>query len=726
MADKQKTFDEEKASAAPKRLSDTKIQQIHQIIAISEDAINSILATRFDSSKRRRKDRRLRDFHHVVPDNGEINATLSAPRVEMCGPDSPQKVYFFLQFEKGSYDFWSGAGPRAKQLTQNISGWSIAFETSFDLADLKNVPKEIAEAITLLKPGSYSASQLILSFSAARTAKIIWDESQVPGMQTNAQLMYRSQNMFEEYMKVYLRNLANGPYSVLGYAIKVNDGSALANLPAPRFPATKVQCTTQKYAPQTDAFKNEFPKRAGLDAIIFEEMTGENTNFPAVPYNPQEAGNWIVGGVSASLTMSKKVFWESYLIEKLKYLNMQCITVANDSYYWVQQSKDFKMTGNNWILDPDSKPTSAEWTSTNDGATFNKTFKHPRGHGGIVDQLLHGRWRDNLETTISNSMKWKQGDSRVDISVSIKQTRDEWRGGQQGGTDTLSGGKTVISWGMTIDLSTIKEGVLDVVVSSTTPELSYVYSSTQQAWDWLFGDSGKKAYEKAAKDTMTAGINMTDIETELKSALTGQSKYIFPGAGDFFMKNARFNKEGDLLIELGYITKEIAIDERFRLQVRSGDTATNMQWLKVESDQDNSALRLVSRKEEATVFQVDDGNLVVDQGENATGSVAIAREINPPSYQAQDIVFMTQATNDQSREGESKDDFEKRRVDEKLEVSRTGSGFSFSTEKGKMNDKPFWMGTFTLDVETHSRVQLFLGDPQDSAPYNLIDIIAVF
>jgi hypothetical protein len=720
MADVQKVFDAEAAAASPKRYSDTNIQTLHQVIAISEDSLNSILSTRFDISLKRKKDKRLRDYHHAIPDNGEMIATLEVPRIQMSVPEAPESVYFFLNFKEGFFEYWTGTGPRAEKKKQNVTGWSVAFKTSFSLAKLATVPTDIVKKITILNPGSYSASQILLSFSAAATAELVWTASKCPGMTENSSLKVKSQNMFEEYMKTYVRHLATGPYSVLGYAIKVEDKSELNKLAAPSFPATKVKCSTQDYRPQTDDFKNQFPQRGGLDALIFEEMTGDS-DFPDLPYYPSKAGNWIVGGVSASLTMSKKIFWESYLLEKLKYLNMQCITVANDSWYWVRQWKDFKMTGNDWILDKESKPTAAPWTSGETSATFNWTTKNENKN----NSFFGGQWRDNWYTTISNSMQWNEARSTVDISVSISQNRDKWNGGQRGGMDSLSGGKTKISWKMTVDLSTIKDGELDVSVSTTKPELSYVYDSTQQAWNWLFGDTGKSSYEKAAEDTMTQGINTTSIEAELKTALTGQSKFVFPGAGDFSMKDAKFNKRGDLLINLSFMTKEIAIDEHFHLQVSSTDDTLKNQWVKVESDNDNSALKLVGTQQEASLFQVDNGNLVVDQAGAPSGSVAITRTLDPANERTVDFVFMTQATNDSMKPGESDDDFAARRIAEKVEVSRTGDSFSYSVEKGKWRDNKFWMATYALDAETKSKVQLYVGDPADSDPYALFELYAV-
>ena len=53
------------------------------MIAITEDNINANFAARFNSRLKSSKNRELREFKHAIEDEGEIDATLGAPSVEL-------------------------------------------------------------------------------------------------------------------------------------------------------------------------------------------------------------------------------------------------------------------------------------------------------------------------------------------------------------------------------------------------------------------------------------------------------------------------------------------------------------------------------------------------------------------------------------------------------------------------------------------------------------------
>ena len=704
MADIEQVLQAEMAIAAPLRFSATLLQGVDQIISVSQDCINAVLTARFDHSLNRKKDKRLRQFKHAIADYGQISAVLDAPRLQMIVPEDPESVFFFLNFGSGTFDYWSGFGPKARLKTQDIAGWSVAFKTTFGLKKLVTIPPEIADQVTLLKPGSYSASQLILGFSAAAAAEIVWDKSICPGLVENQDLKFASQNMFTTYMNVYMQWLATGPYSVLGYTIKVEDPAANANLRAPSFPPTAVTCRTQAYLPQTDALKGTVTPIAGLDSFIFEEMT-ETRPFPDVPYEPSKAGNWIVGGVAVNLTMSKRIFFERFICLKFETLNMQCIAIANDAYWWVYKKgwKGYKIRDNDWKLDKDSKPGSASWSITSVGASYYRKFENLTSN----NTFFGGQWRDNLTTEVDNKLTYTAGSDTVNLTVKITMVRDKSSGGHGEGFDSLEGGNTTISWSGSINLGNIKDGELAVDVQFSNPDLKHKYDATSLAWDW--GGDEKRRYETEAQNALSSGINgLADLRSDISKAVNQQSSFVFPGAGDYYMKNARFNGSGDLLLEMSFIQKAIAIDEDFYLQVSAPVISDlNKKWLKVENNADNSTVILVSDKNNATLFQLDDGNLVVDQQGLATGSRSITRPA--PDEDLAEIFFVTSET------------FEKGiKESEKLEFSTTGSKFDYS-----FGEKVWW-ATFTLDNESSTRVQFFKGDPDYPGSKKVFVVNAVY
>lgn len=706
----------ETAIAATKRSSETKIQGLDQIIAISEDSINSVLNHRFSQQFTKVKDVRLREFKHAIPDYGNITAVLSAPRVRLSVPEAPESVLFFLNFASGSFDYWSGFGPKAKLHTQSVTGWSVAFKTGFGLAKLASIPKDIADKISLLNAGSYSVSQLLLGFSAARAAELDWDVSICPGLDENQSLKFAAQNVFKTHMDMYMKYLSAGPYSVLGYAIKVEpEAKALASgdkpteqsgSPAPSFPPTKVRVRTQDYMPTTDDFKTRFPQRAGLDAIIFEEMC-ESREFPEVPYDPVKAGNWAVDKTGITLAMSKRIFIERFMLDKCAQLNMQCIDLANNAFYWVRGYKGFKMTGNDWHLTQDAKPATAPWTITEDCATYKWQARNWVDH----NSFFGGQWRDHLTTDFDNRLTWSAGSDTIKLSVSIKQERDEHNGGHgEMGGELNTSWITTIQWETTIQLTTIKGGRLEVVVSNAEPTVKAIYSSTQLAWDW--SGKEKQDYENTAKEAMQQGFRLTNYQDDLQKALNGQSSFVFPGAGDFELKNAIFNTEGDLLIELSYMSKTIAIDDDFHLQVSAPKhPEIHGHWLKVvSSDQDDSTVILVEKHSEATLLQLDGGDLAIDVSGFPEGSRSITCQPSASKDVVRPLRFVTPDT------------FEQQKGTGKIEFSITGSSFAFALDSGFDT----WYSTFCTPDALGKDVQLFTGDSDEAMGYPVFSLQAVY
>jgi hypothetical protein len=97
-------------------------------------------------------------------------------------------------------------------------------QTRVPLDKLAHVLANIQKTIdpTVIKSGAYSMSQLLLTLSAGATAKIDWINSICPGMVDNPNLKFAAINMFQLYMDTYMQFMKTGPYSVLGYTIKVD------------------------------------------------------------------------------------------------------------------------------------------------------------------------------------------------------------------------------------------------------------------------------------------------------------------------------------------------------------------------------------------------------------------------------------------------------------------------------------------------------------------------
>lgn len=453
----------------------------------------------------------------------------------MVVPEDPESVFFFVNFTSGTFEYWSGFGPKATPKTQDIKGWFVAFKTSFGLLKLATVPEVIVKQITLLKVGSYSASQMILGFSAAAAAKIVWNSSKCPGLEENPELRYVSQNMFQIYMDLYMQRLATGPYSVLGYTIKVDDFGANTKLPAPSFPPTAVKCRTQAYLPRTPAFKEMVPSRAGFDSFIFQTMT-EQRAFPDVPYNPSSAGNWIVGGIAANLALSNRIFFKNFICPKFEMLNMQCIVFANDAYDWIykEHPEGYEIHNTPWKLDKGQKPETAPWNYTENGASYSKKFENLNNNNSKWWEPI--KWENNYTTVIDNKLTFSPGSDTINLTVNMKMNLDQKKGTESESgiiVDHPTNGETTISWSGSINLGTIKDGMLQVDVKFSNPTVTHTFNRSDLPYDWT--GNRKRDIESKARKSLELGIKgLKDLESNISKAMNPAVQFRFPRSRRLF------------------------------------------------------------------------------------------------------------------------------------------------------------------------------------------------
>ena len=709
----QKVFDDEKADAKPKRVSNS-LQGYDQIIAVSEDAINAILNTRYSSLLKLAKDKRLRSFKHSIPKHGTIDATLGAPRIQFHVPDNADMVRFFLKFATGSLTYWDGEGRDAEEVVQPFRDWTIGFDVSLDMQKLTTVPQEIRDKLSLAHDQSYSASQIILSLSSAAAAKMNWLISSTPGLTPAADTQEVFKTHFEDYMKLYLSWMSKGTFSVLGYAIHAETSDQnVGTAKAPKY----VNYRIQEYAPTTTQFQDYHrtsQDNAGLDALIFLQKI-EGTTAPNVSdYSPSKAGNWIVGGLPVSLAVSKDVFWNAFILDKLQVVNTQSLTLANNIYHWVYVKTATTSTNNTWIISSKDKPTEASWVNGDTSATYSWSEFKPDNH-----TWMSGMSKDEITTKINNEIKWTPGGNAISLSIDIFIHKYVWS--QEGEVDRQTANFTIsLKWSLSITLSTIVDGGLATHIESTTPVLD-IEKQANSIWD---PPNERSDFKSQGEETIKSGFHSDDFKSSLETLLNTQSKFIFLAGAEFFMSNPVFDNNGDILVELSYKTKDIAIEDIFLLRAdNSADTTVHGHWLKVQNDSDDTPAILVADKTQATKFQVDDGDLVVDKASKPEGPRSLVK-LTTATKDTCDFVFVTETTFD-ARLPEPKPKKAAAGADRnkpefgKLECNTTGSLFVYGWDLSAVGDDSGteYKPSFTLERERKERVQLYLGSRQHAGDY---------
>ncbi|KAM0228549.1 hypothetical protein ACHAPO_010626 [Fusarium lateritium] len=662
---------EEATQASANRITNNDLQGYDEIISISEESLNTVLRLRYSSALVKKKDVRLRTFHHAIPGQGNIKAELAAPHLGLYVDGASETVKLFINFSSGMFHYPDTKGAGASQSSQSVAGWSVAVNVNFSQKTLTRVPSAMKEKLRpLATPGSYSISQILLNLSAAGLASFNEKDSIFPGLSEDSDKRVDVLCAFKRFFGIYIEWLKTGPFSVLGYAIKI-ERDACTTLP-PSFPPTAVRVRTQAYAPCTESFKKCFPAqhptmptRAGLDSIIFQEMT-EQREWPPINYDSARAGNWSTGDADCGITLSRRVFWDRYLADKLSGLNMQILTVASRMHQWTM----YGSANDNWELSNDPKPSEAKWSNSATGVSYH-------WHGIHTNERKFST--STTTTSVDNAMEWRPGTDIVDVRVRIVieyQTKEMWFFWLN--EDIIK--TSTLTWALKLRLGTIKAGVLEAQVVETPPKVDFKHW-TESGPVNLNGEQTMKC-EEDAKALIATSISPGNIKNSVSEVLNSKSKFVFPGAGEFALRDPKFSQRGDVMATLQLEGQGIAIDDDFHLQVSADDGFINEdfigKWLKVAYAGDNARLVLVDSQSQATLFQISDGNLVVDIEGRPAGQRALTQNPESETAKAQDLYFNTPKTKPAS-------------PGIKLEFLTTGSKLLFSTDQGR-----HWRSRFIL------------------------------
>lgn len=678
--------DQEHNQAVVNRLQNNKLQNYDEVIAISEETLNTTLRLRYSNLLKKKKDIRLRQFNHVIPSYGVMKAELAAPHLQLVvNKNGGQTVQFFVNFKSGTFEWWRGTSPADFQkFVQKVDGWSVALNVNFNETQLARIPNPIHKKISTMTAGTYSVSQILLTLSNASAASINVEASNfpnTPNFKTKRDMYDLVIGAFKRYFEQYLIWLGRGPYSVLGYTIKVNKTTD-SRLPQ-EFQPTKVFLRTQSYTPSTQAFKDHFPStkrpiRGGLDALLFLQMTGSNALPREADYNDTLPTQWVTGKVDCSLTMSKRVFWDGYLAAKFSEFNLQTLSIANDIWWWIRSND--RGLNRPWKLTDDGMPTTAGWNLDSRGASFTWDANG--------NQPLGNRQTDTWITFIGNSMRWKPGTDEVDISMLVDSTRRVFYDGG------MFHNVVELKWDLKLRLNTIKDGKLETAISGSPPSVrSKQYNDTSKWWN--FGDDDMKDFEKKTEEAVKEALAKRDFTKDLSAVLNDKSKFIFPGAGEFAMREPKFNNQGDLQLGLTLKGEDILVDDTFHLVVNAEGLTHHGRWVQVvPSDGGAWKAVLVNTQAEGTEFQISDGYLVVDVQGMPSGPRASAGDSPDSESNMRPVVFNSH-------------DESENRTEPKCEFSVTGSEFLFSRNDGETWNRRFFVKDDSLGF--------LFGDP---SPYD--------
>ncbi|SCV31924.1 uncharacterized protein FFFS_03046 [Fusarium fujikuroi] len=569
---------------SPSRLG-LKLQDYDQVIALSQGNINETLELHF------MRNEKLQEFKAMFPTYG-LKGKLSSPSVHLIDKENADQAIFYLNFESGTYYYFEqpsntpqydedgfplpvGQPTRVKV---DVSDWSLAFFVDFSFKRMATVPDKIRNAIEL--PGSYSVNQLLIDFGTPEILNIAWDHCSTPGVPEAQKATCRAE--IRMFLGTHLESvlLKENDHNILGYTVKIDappDGETVEKRlkgvfkKAPHFPPTSVRLQTINYRPDGREVQAGGEK-SDHNAFLFTEMT----QFRKMPNQDlQWSGDWFYGGIGGTLAMSRQIFLDQYLAEKLQPAIAGPWKMANHIGNTCTEFSDrilkFQFRGDDeWILKR-SRDTSVNLRR---GAgvqlTYHDVDENSAQWGDEKEESVKALaakehyWYNKAE--VSCVIEPQVGTGKIIITTDLKTDTQRTVKSKVGSSDLQLVCK--IQWNTTIDLRAIetdakllvgvesKKPIVNVDIVKDTAKVEGTGEAAEQ-WEKWIQEAAADRKKRPLKERIETHIEMFqylsgNIAHNLEEALNQQGRFIFPGGGTFDMKDPIFSKEGDLLIGLTF------------------------------------------------------------------------------------------------------------------------------------------------------------------------------
>ncbi|SCN92126.1 uncharacterized protein FFB20_12329 [Fusarium fujikuroi] len=569
---------------SPSRLG-LKLQDYDQVIALSQGNINETLELHF------MRNEKLQEFKAMFPTYG-LKGKLSSPSVHLIDKENADQAIFYLNFESGTYYYFEqpsntpqydedgfplpvGQPTRVKV---DVSDWSLAFFVDFSFKRMATVPDKIRNAIEL--PGSYSVNQLLIDFGTPEILNIAWDHCSTPGVPEAQKATCRAE--IRMFLGTHLESvlLKESDHNILGYTVKIDappDGETVEKRPkgvfkkAPHFPPTSVRLQTINYRPDGREVQAGGEK-SDHNAFLFTEMT----QFRKMPNQDlQWSGDWFYGGIGGTLAMSRQIFLDQYLAEKLQPAIAGPWKMANHIGNTCTEFSDrilkFQFRGDDeWVLKR-SRDTSVNMRR---GAgvqlTYHEVDENSAQWGHEKEESVKALaakehyWYNKAE--LSCVIEPQVGTGKIIITTDLKTDTQRTVKSKVGSSDLQLVCK--IQWNTTIDLRAIetdakllvgvesKKPIVNVDIVKDTAKVEGTGEAAEQ-WEKWIQEAAADRKKRPLKERIETHIEMFqylsgNIAHNLEEALNQQGRFIFPGGGTFDMKDPIFSKEGDLLIGLTF------------------------------------------------------------------------------------------------------------------------------------------------------------------------------
>lgn len=549
---------------------DINLQGFDQVVAISQQTINTSLAYRFaaDSSLK------------TIRTQSHGDWKIEAPSVELIdAPNGGDGALVFVKLAQPSK--FSYVDTDGSSQTISLAGSKLAFALTFKLEKTSSVPDEVREQVHDL--ASYTVSQLIVDFSAAGLATFKPDKSTFPSFSKAPEPV---KTQFAEAVAKHLQWIdSSGKVTALSSSLTAVKPEIVQQQTATS-PPTSVRLQTMYYRPPHGAEASNSSK----NAFLFTEMCkGRSMHAKDLTWT----GNWFCAPANGTMVLSKTIFWREYLIPKLAALNTQAEELLNslsrltsisdlcehDLPAWQVGAHDSMGQTGQWNVSPGAQSGFIEYQSSKD-RPYNGTMKRP---WYVKDEP----WEYNINSNVQTRADIVPGFGKVTFTAVLQvqhraniKVNGSWHESRSDayinfilGINFVSSDKGRLRITVTVDhidadakinrnkpdsnaisslLSSAISGAVSVGGAIGGSGVASGIASLSGPLVQLVGYKNVSGFTQDFKSQLEQDVRNRGLGSDVEKQLNGQQQFVFAGGGTFAMKDPSFNKEGDLMIGLTY------------------------------------------------------------------------------------------------------------------------------------------------------------------------------
>ena len=561
------------AATDPSRMGIT-LQDYDQVIALSQANINETLRRHFAVLDAKDE---LGTFE-AEAGTSSITAKVLAPTIELIDEANADGALYVIHLGEGFYSTAVKVGGKYKGVEIPTDGWELAFDIDFAFKPILKIPDHITRQVPL--PGGYSVQQLMINFGDITRILQLDPKRSKFSIPDSSKELVKSTSIeagLELFLREYLKEKLQkrDGHNILGFAVKVDQAPQDLR---PEFLPTdsKVQIIGHRSDGQAESFRKDNP----YNAFCFTEMT-EGRRMPS--NEMQYSGNWFYQPIGGTLAMSRTLFWDFFMVNKIKDTHIKAVET---SAFVLGMLSSTQFSSREWCIDS-SKPSRADICGSYQGSAswgdlaYTTSYKCSElQHWNRKDSEVVNFWfspRSTVHTLAKPNARKGEVTIQQDLEIS-------WELGVKlsnyfyitpatalaalafNASARCSLNTTITT---TISLKAVPStGDLQVESNSKTTHKdfkplkihigglgqAFPTSVHEKINEWAEKSSDHYNEAKKLFETEIQGLDkkFTDLASAMKNDLNNQNKFIFPGSGTFDMKDPIFSDKGDLMLGLTY------------------------------------------------------------------------------------------------------------------------------------------------------------------------------